>query len=91
MATLSNSTAQHKHLPDTAGDVPGVRLQFAQLRVEFNRLGIKQPLAFIRWRRPELTADEVRRIRMGLTGRAAGIDGPLAIAVAKVVEELKAA
>jgi hypothetical protein len=71
--------------------VADVRLLFAQLKVEFSRLHIKQPLVFIQWKRPDLSTDEIRRIRMGLSGRAAGADGHLAKVVTAVLDELKAA
>lgn len=78
---------QHTGHRDTAQ----VRLRFAQLKVAFTDLGIRQPLVFIQWRHPELSADAIRRIRMGLTGRAASADGHLADVVQAVVEHLKAA
>lgn len=77
--------------PATEAGLADVRLRFAQLKVEFTKLNIKQPLVFIQWKRPTLNLDEVRRIRMGLTGRAAGTDGHLAQLCAEVIAELKAA
>lgn len=92
MVTTEKTTDQ-LNAPDGNSNtaVAAVRLQFAQLKVEFTSLHIKQPLVFIQWKRPNLTEDEVRRIRMGLSGRAAGTDGYLADLTADVLKELKAA
>ena len=91
MATPTKSTYQHTAPNDNGNTVAAVRLAFAQAKVDFSALRIKQPLTFIQWRRPELTTDEVRRIRMGLSGRAAGSDMHLATVCKSVIEELKAA
>lgn len=91
MVTPAQTNSQHSASVGTEGNVSAVRLRFAQLKVAFNNLNIRQPLVFIQWKRPNLSADEVRRIRMGLTGRAAGSDGHLADICAAVVDELKAA
>lgn len=91
MVTQAQTNSQHSASVGTDGNVSSVRLRFAQLKVAFNDLNIRQPLVFIQWKRPDLTPDDVRRIRMGLTGRAAGSDGHLADVCAEVVDELKAA
>lgn len=91
MSTTPKSTDQLTTATDNSNTVADVRLAFALCKVQFEELKIKQPLAFIRWRRPHLTADEVRRIRMGLTGRAAGTDGHLAEMCKEVIDELKSA
>lgn len=91
MATPLNQTDEHTTVADPRNEIASVRLRFAELKVEFSRMNIKQPLVFINWKRPTLTSDEIHRIRMGLSGRATRHDMPLAEICQTVINELKTA
>lgn len=68
-----------------------VQLAFYKLRAEFRAIGIDKPMAFIRWKRPELKSREEDAILRALCGRAVKKDVKHIPTVISVLDELKAA
>lgn len=80
---MSNATQ-----PKTSEEV---QLAFYRLRAEFRAIRIDKPMAFIRWKRPNLKDSENESILRALCGRAIKKDAKYIPTVESVLEELKAA
>lgn len=68
-----------------------VNLRFLQLRSEFRKIGIDNPNPFVRWKKPELTDKDEKRIMLAFCGRANAKAAYLIPVVEDVLEQLVAA
>lgn len=68
-----------------------VNLRFLQLRSEFRKLGIDNPNPFIRWKKPELSDGDEKKIMLALCGRGNAKMGRLIPVVEDVLQQLVAA
>ena len=68
-----------------------LQLAFAKARTRFAELGIRKPMPFIEWKRPDLTFEQRTQLMFALCGRVSPKHATLLPVVEKVLEELQAA
>lgn len=68
-----------------------LQLAFAKARTRFAELGIRKPMPFIEWKRPDLTEEQRNQLMFALCGRVSPKHADLLPVVERVLEELQAA